>query len=187
MNYLILVIDELATLMMGGFEKWSISCAPGPARARRGIHMVVARSVHRGRHYRPYQGQLPHPHQLCRYLAGGLADHPRHVWTRNCWGAAICFKLHETQAQALAGLLVSDNGGGALGIFLNSQKREKVQPSLFREIATAPAFVRRKQRGSPDDSVRQCNAHDRCRLLHATQAGHRLSACSEPLRSLGKR
>jgi S-DNA-T family DNA segregation ATPase FtsK/SpoIIIE len=167
MNYLILVIDELADLMMAGFDEVEhILCRLAQLARAVGIHLVVAT-------------QRPSVDVITGLIKANFPTRISFAVTSQVdsrtildmvgaekllgRGDMLYAPTDAAKPKRLQGCYVSDPEVERLVYFWNSQKRENVQPLNVSEIATAPAFVKKESQPLDPlmDSVRQlANEHD---------------------------
>jgi S-DNA-T family DNA segregation ATPase FtsK/SpoIIIE len=167
MHYLVLVIDELADLMMAGFDEVEhILCRLAQLARAVGIHLVVAT-------------QRPSVDVITGLIKANFPTRisfavTSQVDSRTILDSVGAEKLlgrgdmlyaptDAAKPKRLQGCYVSDPEVERIVYFWNSQKRDEVQSLNVSEIATAPAFVKKESQPVDPlmDSVRQlANEHD---------------------------
>ncbi|MCL2706595.1 MAG: DNA translocase FtsK [Dehalococcoidia bacterium] len=167
MHYIVLVIDELADLMMAGFDEVEhILCRLAQLARAVGIHLVVAT-------------QRPSVDVITGLIKANFPTRisfavTSQVDSRTILDAVGAEKLlgrgdmlyaprDAVKPKRLQGCYVSDAEVERLVYFWNSQKKEEIAPLNASEIATAPAFTKKEsQPGDPlMDTVRQlANEHN---------------------------
>lgn len=167
MHYIVLVIDELADLMMAGFDEVEhILCRLAQLARAVGIHLVVAT-------------QRPSVDVITGLIKANFPTRisfavTSQVDSRTILDAVGAEKLlgrgdmlyaprDAVKPKRLQGCYVSDPEVERLVYFWNSQKKEEVTPLNAAEIATAPAFTKKESQPVDPlmDTVRQLsNEHE---------------------------
>ena len=167
MHYIVLVIDELADLMMAGFDEVEhILCRLAQLARAVGIHLVVAT-------------QRPSVDVITGLIKANFPTRisfavTSQVDSRTILDAVGAEKLlgrgdmlyaprDAVKPKRLQGCYVSDPEVERLVYFWNSQKKDETMPLNVAEIATAPAFIKKESQPVDPlmDAVRQlANEHE---------------------------